>query len=331
MLAWLKKEDGQMLIFAALGMTVLILCAALAIDVSYMHTARNQLQIAVDASAMAGASGLTEDQSTALSRAISLSGSNRIMQTPLNLQSSEITFPNYKTISVTARRTVPLFFTRIMGMNSITISASAVAQCGNRDIMFLFDRSGSMDDDTKDIKKPQPITTAKAAAYYFIDQIAVNSLVVDRIGLVSYSDAATLDRSLDRLFEQMKTKISSYVADGNTNIGDGIYKATTHLNANSPSNTKKTIILFSDGMANRPGSGMPTNQTAINYAISKATSAKNSNIKIYTISLGSDTDPALMAQIASMTGGKYYYAPTADDLYAVYLDIAKRIPVRLTS
>jgi Mg-chelatase subunit ChlD len=331
MLAWLKKNDGQMLAFTALGITVLILCAALAVDVSYMHTARNQLQIAVDASAMAGASGLTADQSTAFSRAISLSNSNTIMQNPLNLQSNEITFPNYKTISITARRTIPLFFTRLMGMNSVTIAATATAQCGNRDIMLVFDRSGSMDDDTKDIKNPQPITTAKDAACYLIDQIAANNMAVDRIGLVSYSDNATLSRVLDRQFSQMKTTINAYVADGNTNIGDGIYKAMNHLNSNSPSNTKKTIILFSDGMANRPGSGMPTNQTAINYAISKANSAKNSNIKIYTISLGSDTDPTLMAYIASATGGKYYYAPSASDLYAVYLDIAKRIPVRLTS
>lgn len=330
MLAWLNKKDGQMLPFAALGTAVLILCAALAIDVSYMHTARNQLQIAVDASAMAGASGLTVDQSTAVARAISLSASNTIMQNPLNLQSNEILFPNYKTITVTAQRTIPLFFTGMMGLNSLTLTATATAQCGNRDIMLVFDRSGSMDDDTKDYKNPQPITTAKDAAYYLIDQIAANNMAVDRIGLVSYSDYATLNRTLDRQFDLMKTTIASYDASGNTNIGDGIYRATSHLNANSPSNTKKTIILFSDGMANRPGTGMPTNQTAINYAISKANAARSSYVKIYTISLGSDTDPTLMAYIANTTGGRYYYAPSASDLYAIYLDIAKRIPVRLT-
>lgn len=329
MFALKKNEDGQMLVFTALGMAVLIMCAALAIDVSYMLTARNHLQTAVDASALAGATGLPVNQSTALARAVSLSASNTIMQNQLNLGGNEISFPNYKTITITARRTVPLFFTRITGRNSVTIAATATAQCGNRDIILVFDRSGSMDDDTKDIKKPQPITTAKEAAYYLIDQIAASTFTVDRMGLVSYSDNASLDHSLDRGFSQMKSDIKAYIADGNTNIGEGINKAMNHLNGSSPSNTKKTIILFSDGMANKPGSGMPTNSTAKNYAISKATSAKNSNIRIYTISLGSETDPSLMQQIASITSGKYYYAPTAADLYAVYEDIVKRIPVRL--
>ncbi len=329
MFALKKNEDGQMLVFTALGMAVLIMCAALAIDVGYMLTARNHLQTAVDASALAGATGLPLNQSTAMARAVSLSASNTIMHNQLNLGGNEISFPNYKTITITARRTVPLFFTRITGRNSVAITATATAQCGNRDIILVFDRSGSMDDDTKDIKKPQPITTAKEAAYYLIDQIAANTFTVDRMGLVSYSDNASLDHSLDRGFSQMKSDIKAYVANGNTNIGDGINKAMSHLNGSSPSNTKKTIILFSDGMANKPGSGMPTNSTAKNYAISKATSAKNSNIRIYTISLGSETDPSLMQQIASITSGKYYYAPTAADLYAVYEDIVKRIPVRL--
>jgi Mg-chelatase subunit ChlD len=331
MLSRLKKDDGQMLVFAALGMAVFLVCAALAIDVSYMLTARTQLQGAVDASALAGASGLPLDQNTAITRAISLSASNRIMGTALSLSRNEISFPNYKTISITASRTIPLFFSRFIRRNNATITARATSQCGNRDIMLVFDRSGSMDDDTVNPLNPQPINTAKSAAYYFIDLIQANSFAVDRIGLVSYSDNASLDRSLDRQFSQMKTSISNYVADGNTNIGEGINKAMNCLNSNSPANTRKTIVLFSDGMANRPGSGMPTNSQAINYAITKAKSAKSSNIVIYTISLGSETDPDTMKQIASVTGGKYYYAPTAADLYAVYLDISKRIPVRLAS
>jgi Mg-chelatase subunit ChlD len=331
MLSRLKKEDGQMLVFTAMGMAVLILSAALAIDVSYLITARNQLRTAVDASALAGASGLPIDQNTAAARAIALSGSNAIMGNSLSLNRNEISFPNYKTISITASRTVPLFFSRIMGRNTATIVATATSQCGNRDIMLVFDRSGSMDDDTVNPLNPQPINTAKSAAYYFIDLIQANSFAVDRIGLVSYSDNASLDRSLDRQFTQMKSTIATYVADGNTNIGEGINKAMNCLNSNSPANTRKTIVLFSDGMANRPGSGMPTNPQAINYAVTKAKSAKSSKIVIYTVSLGNETDPDTMRQIASVTGGLYYYAPTAADLYAVYLDISKRIPVRLAS
>jgi len=326
MVPLIRQEKGNILVLAAAFMTVMLLVAATSIDVSYMLTARNQLQSAVDASALAGASGLTVSQSTARNRAISISGVNTILNQPVALQSSEISFPNYKTIRVTAQRPVPAFFARLANMNTFNIRATATAQCGNRDIMLVFDRSGTMDDDTVDPLRPEPITTAQEAADYFVDEIANNSLVVDRIGLVSYSDNAALESALDRAFANKKNKIDSYAANGYTNIGDGIRQAVNHLGSQSLAKTKKTIILFSDGMANRPGSGMPTNQTAINYALSWATQAKNREIRVYTISLGTETDPALMQQIASRTGGKYYYAPSASDLYAIFSEIAQRIP-----
>jgi hypothetical protein len=277
------------------------------------------------------------NQTTARSRAVLFSNSNAILQTPLALQSSEIVFPNYKTVTISAQRTVPLFFAKLAGMNTVNVAASATAQCGNRDIMLCFDRTGSMNDDTvydrygNIIGYEQPITAAKNSCYYFIDQVAALTLVVDRIGLVSYSETGRLDRSLDRNFSAMKTKIATYVASGNTNIGDGIKKAREHVVANALPKTRKTIVLFSDGMANRPGTGNTTNPTAVAYAKSQADIAAANQIMIYTISLGTTTDPALMQYIASKTGGKYYYAPTTAQLNAIFQEIAKRIPAVLIS
>ncbi|MBN1999673.1 VWA domain-containing protein, partial [candidate division KSB1 bacterium] len=150
-----------------------------------------------------------------------------------------------------------------------------------------------------------------------------------RIGLVSYSDFGVLERNLDRDFNSMKDKISTYQANGYTNIGDAILKATTHLNAESPSRTKKTIVLLSDGQATKPGYGLPTNPTAINYAISQARNAANYNIRIYTVSLGNQTDINLMTQIATITGGRHHYAPTTGDLYDIFEEIAERVPSSL--
>jgi Flp pilus assembly protein TadG len=337
MIPIMKNEKGNIIVLAALMMVVLILFAATSIDVSYMLAARNQLRSAVDASALAAASGLTVNQSTARSRAITCSNSNAILNTPLNLTSGEVTFPNYKTAVITAQRTVPLFFASLAGMNTVTVSATATAICGNRDIVLCFDRTGSMAYDTlydrygQIVGYEQPITNAKNSCYYFIDQVAALTLVVDRIGLVSYSETATMDRSLDRNFSAMKTKIGTYAASGNTNIGAGILSAKNHLNSNSLARTKKTIVLFSDGMANRPGSGNTSDPQAVAYAKTQADAAKSSQIVIYTISLGATTDPALMQYIANKTNGKYYYAPTTAELNAIFQEIAKRIPAILIS
>ncbi len=327
----IQSEKGASFVIGAVLMSAAVLMAAFAIDTSYIMTARNQLQSAVDASALAAASGLTISKNEARNRGVSISAHNTIINEPLNLENPEISFPNYKSVRITAERDVPLYFAKLISLDSVSISASATAQCGNRDIMLIFDRSGSMDDDTVDPEIPQPITDTKLAANYFVDLVSANTFVVDRIGLVSYSSNARLERVLDRQFDAMKVKIASYEADGYTNIGDAIKKARNHLNTTSPSRTKKTMVLLSDGQANRPGSGMPTNPRAINYALQQAQYAANENIRIYTISLGNQADLNLMAQIASKTGGIHHFAPSTGDLYDIFKEISERVPSNLIS
>ena len=328
---WIHDERGGILVFAGALVGVIILFAATAIDVSYILTAQNELQSAVDASALAAASGLAESQSEASQRAVSVSNCNLIMRQPLALQSDEIMFIDHKTVQVTAQRTINLFFARMVRINSKQITATAMAECGNRDIMLIFDRSGSMDDDTVDPDVPQPLTDTKYAACHFLGCVADNPFVLDRIGLVSYSTSAQLHLPLGRNFRQMKSTIESYTADGYTNIGEAIRISNEHLLQESPMRTKKTVVLLSDGMANKPGYGLPTNDTAIQYALTYASQAANSSIRIYTISLGNATDINLMNQIANMTEGKHYHAPTPAELYDIFQEIADRIPAILIS
>jgi len=328
---WIHDEKGGILVFAGALIGVIILFAATAIDVSYILTAQNELQSAVDASALAAASGLAESQTEAYQRAFSVSNNNRVMQQPLSLQGNEINFLDHKTVQVTAQRTINLFFARLVQINTKQITASATAECGNRDIMLIFDRSGSMDDDTVDPEVPQPLTDTKYAATHFLGCVANNPFVLDRIGLVSYSTDAQLHMALGRNFRQMKRTIESYTAGGYTNIGEAIRISSEHLNQESAMRTKKTIILLSDGMANKPGYGLPTNDTAIQYALTQTSAAANSSIRIYTISLGNATDINLMNQIAGMTQGEHYHAPTPVELYDIFQEIADRIPAILIS
>ncbi|HET6892998.1 MAG TPA: Tad domain-containing protein [Pyrinomonadaceae bacterium] len=53
-----QAERGSILALSAVGMLSVILAAALAVDVSHLYLAKNELQNAADASALAGASGL---------------------------------------------------------------------------------------------------------------------------------------------------------------------------------------------------------------------------------------------------------------------------------
>jgi hypothetical protein len=58
--------------------------------------------------------------------------------------------------------------------------------------------------------------------------------------------------------------------------------------------------------------------------------ARDQGIVIYTIGLGSQADSELLAHVADLTGGWYYFAPTADELDAILEHLYGRIFLRLT-
>ncbi|MGH9961973.1 MAG: pilus assembly protein TadG-related protein, partial [Pyrinomonadaceae bacterium] len=58
-----RGERGSILATSAIGMLSFILAAGLAVDISHLYLAKNELQNAADAAALAGASGLNFNSS----------------------------------------------------------------------------------------------------------------------------------------------------------------------------------------------------------------------------------------------------------------------------
>ena len=68
-----RGERGSVLAASAIGMLSFLLAVGLGLDISHLYLAKNELQNAADAAALAGASGLNFDASgiaTATSRAV---------------------------------------------------------------------------------------------------------------------------------------------------------------------------------------------------------------------------------------------------------------------
>ncbi len=190
------------------------------------------------------------------------------------------------------------------------------------DIMLIIDRSGSMDDDcpggsANPGETPCKINDAKNAAKNFLDQLDNQ----DRAGLVSFSSTAVLDQGLTPDKGLVKTKIDSLIASGSTNIGDGIYTATNELRINGRSSVSRVEVLLTDGKPNEPGNDI----FALRYSLNAAKNASSYGIPIYTIGLGSGVNATLLEEIANITGGKYYFAPSGAQLTQIYLAIAKEI------
>ena len=129
--------------------------------------------------------------------------------------------------------------------------------------------------------------------------------------------------------ELLKSVKREPLVDG-TAIGDGLGLAVSHLKDSKAKS--KVVILLSDGVNN---AGFIDPRTA-------ASMAKEYNIKVYTISCGTNgrtagirvpghgvvqsktvLDEALMKEIAAETGGKYFSAGNEKKLRQVYSEIDK--------
>ncbi|MGV8169133.1 MAG: thrombospondin type 3 repeat-containing protein [Candidatus Nanoarchaeia archaeon] len=189
------------------------------------------------------------------------------------------------------------------------------------DVMLLIDKSGSMSSSSK-------LAKAKTAANTFIDQL---NTTYDKVGLVGFpkqssSSDAKLYKSLTSDHTSVKTTLNGFNAAGGTPTGDAIKKGNAELISNSPGGHVKVEILLSDGLPTYPaGGGSKTLAGDYQHAYDYATEAANNGIIIYTISLGNDANQTFMKNIADMTGGKHYPAPVAEDLQAVFLDIAGEV------
>jgi hypothetical protein len=121
-----RAEDGQTLIYVALGMVVLLGFVALAIDGGHLYAERRAMQNAADAGALAGARelclGLPADTAEAVAREYAVTQNGAAWATP--------TASGYD-MFVDAGETSNLFFGGIGGIipGSMTVAASAQARC----------------------------------------------------------------------------------------------------------------------------------------------------------------------------------------------------------
>jgi hypothetical protein len=196
------------------------------------------------------------------------------------------------------------------------------------DVMLVMDVSGSM--------QGEKIQSAKVAAKIFVDQLNMSR---DRVGLVSFSDEATLICNLTNNDSFIKSIIDTLSTGGATNMGSGISISNEEFVKHGRSNALWVMILLSDGKANRPCPHHPQHSNegcpyAQEYALNQSECAKvllGKGVIIYTIGLGSsgDLDEILLKQIA-FDESKYFNAPKADQLESIYkmISIDIRFKVR---
>jgi Putative Flp pilus-assembly TadE/G-like len=122
-----NRSNGQAYVITILFLAVLLAMAAAVLDVGSWYRADRSLQATVDAAALAGAQGLPGSTATASALASQYAAKNG--GGTINVTFSSQVFPS-DTIRVTGSRPAPGFFSKVLGVNSVTVHANATARAG---------------------------------------------------------------------------------------------------------------------------------------------------------------------------------------------------------
>jgi Ca-activated chloride channel family protein len=179
---------------------------------------------------------------------------------------------------------------------------------------------------------PDRLTVSKETAMEFIDKRPY-----DRIGLVVFAGESFTQSPLTtdhRIVKELLASMDSGLLEDGTAIGMGLASSVNRLKDSEAKS--KIVILLTDGV-NNAGYIKPMTAAEI---------AKELNVKVYTIGVGSmgeamspisrrsdgryifglsrvEIDEELLTELSELTGGKYYRATNERSLEDVYNEIDK--------
>ena len=221
-------------------------------------------------------------------------------------------------------------------------------------IMLVMDTSGSMN--ATDVA-PSRLIAAEQAAAMFVDELPSKF----RVGVVAFSGTAqTIARpTTDRA--AVEDALASLHAEGPTAMGDAIERALEARQPPQPPGTPTTTAAAGPGAQTSPPTTIPdlskqpptvilllsdgSNTQGRTQPLDAARHARQLNVPVFTISLGTDTgmvdvpdestgqlrripvppDKFTLRRVAEATGGRFFTAPTSKDLKGIYHDLGSRI------
>src|ERR1700716_1749815 len=196
---------------------------------------------------------------------------------------------------------------------------------GQTSVMLAVDVSGSMA--ATDVA-PTRIQAAIAAGRSLIDKLPSNA----QVGLVIFKSQAEVIAPLTTDKASVKDALGTLAPGGGTAIGSAIQVAVAQLANITDPNTAKSqnyamVVLLTDGTSNTgvdPGTA--------------AGEAARAKIPVQTVGVGvrnqttmvqgrvvDGVDEQALQQIASATGGHYYYAADEAQLSKIYSDLGSKI------
>lgn len=351
-----NHRRGAIIVYGAISLFLMLIMAAMAIDIAYMQLIRTELRTSTDAASMAGceALGRTQSRAGAIAAAKALAEANFVAREPLLLNDADIqigksapdaagtfqftlsppTATDLNSVRVDGRRDdgsasgrVRLFMGGILDTEFFAPRQQATSTTTSRDIALVFDRSNSMNSNNR-------LQDMKAAAQVFFDILETLPDDSLRCSLTTYATDVTLDIDLTSDYELLNNTVQATVAGQNTNIGDALRIGATTLlppsEGGSPASrpfSAKAVVLLTDGdntVGNAPFD-IPAGETtsAVQFCADRG-------IPVFAIAFSAPaTAEVVMQDIAAATGGFSREAANGDDLEAAFREIAEQLAVLL--
>ena len=298
------NRRGVIAVLAAILLIVMLGMVAFSVDLGYIGVVRTQLQAAADAAALAAAGSSSQGAAGMVAAAQQFASANMAAGRPIQLSASDVQFGTWDAatrtfnttnqvataVKVTVRTddnnggATGLFFGRLLGVNSVDQRASAVAAFNPRDIAFVVDLSGSMNDDTEPDSTSSINSTYAAQGYPTIGSELLNQVYADFGFGVTYPNEP-----------------SQYIGQGLSGVSKKSSFSTTFSQLTSTSGPLSK-------------SSIPTQ-----YRIKSTDSTSTRNTKAYSwlmdVQLGDNLLPAAKPAPNSTNSGSYEYWQDYIDRY----------------
>jgi len=149
----------------------------------------------------------------------------------------------------------------------------------------------------------------------------------EKVAIITYHDEAEIikfnhnnyfDAATGNIEDVANTilKEVAYKTGGYTNMSDALRKAASILK-NEFKGTNTMLVFLTDGFP------QGTDREESVRAIVENEIARMPNVVLYTVGIGGEVNEVLMQQIASMTGGVYFYASDLGKLLSWYGELAR--------
>ena len=358
----LQPRGAALLIMTGVIM-VAIAIAAYAINVAHIQYTRAELQIVTDVSTRAAMPGTgdTGSQSQAYIAAQRLANANKVAGRTLAIATGDLAFSAATRLSATdtyayatasgprpnsvrfnnaffqrSRDALPMLMPSYSMATGFRPIKEATATQADLDIAIVLDCSSSMLatwDQTPGpegllvLPLPVPPTARWQIARSGILEVLKtfrNSAAQERVAFTTFNNVSLLNLPLSSDYLPVESALafhSTAYLGGLSSLADGLNSAITMLSSMGTARAyaSRVILLVSDGNENF-GVG----------AKSVAQKAAQSDIMLYTISVGSDANKVLMSDLAATAHGRYLDAQTPAQFVQAIDEVNHHLPVLIT-